>query len=70
MVEVLFDPCSEVFQVSEVDDEALGIGLSASEGEGDRPIMTVDERTVPVVSVLAMGKGNVAVGFFAGQHNI
>jgi hypothetical protein len=70
MVEVLFDPCSEVFQVSEVDDEALGIGLSASEGEGDRPIMTMDERTVTVVSVLAMGKGNVAVGFFAGQHNI
>jgi hypothetical protein len=32
--------------------------------------MTVDERTVTVVSVLAMGKGNVAVGFFAGQHNI
>ena len=70
MVEVLFEPCSEVFQVSEIDNEALGIGLTASEGEGDRPIMTVNEGTVTVVSVLAMGKGNVVVGFFAGQHNI
>jgi hypothetical protein len=32
--------------------------------------MTVNEGTVTVVSVLPMGKGNVVVGFFAGQHNI
>jgi uncharacterized protein involved in propanediol utilization len=70
MVEVLLEPCAEVFQVSEIDNEALGIGLTASEGEGDRPIMTVNEGTVTVVSVLPMGKGNVVVGFFAGQHNI
>lgn len=36
-----------------------------TKGEGDRPIVSVDEGTMPVVQVLAVREGNVLVGFFA-----
>jgi hypothetical protein len=30
--------------------------------------MAVNQGTVPVVQMLPMGEGNVAVSFFAGEH--
>ena len=68
MIEVFVDPCFEVFEPSKVDDEAVAVGLAAGKGEGDAPVVPVNECAVPFVVVLAVGEGDVAVRFFAGEH--
>ena len=68
VVEVGLDPVLEVFEIAEVDDKAVGIGLAAGKVEGDGPVVPVNEGAMPFVPVLAVGKGDVAVGFFAGEH--
>jgi hypothetical protein len=70
VVEILCDPGFEILQVTKVDDETISIGFPTCEGEGDCPVMAVYERAVTAVPVLAVGEGNVAVGFATGQHNI
>lgn len=69
VIEVFVDPGFKVFEVAEVDDKAVGIGLAAGEGEGDRPVVPVDLGAVSGVEVLAVGERDVAVGFFAGEHD-
>jgi hypothetical protein len=68
VVQVFVDPCLQVFKLTKVDDEAIRIGLAAGEGQGDAPVVPMDEGAVAFVSVLAVGEWNVAVGFFAGEH--
>lgn len=68
MIEVFVDPSLQVFQLSEIDDEAVFVCLLAGEGEGDRPVVPVDECAMAVVPMLAVSEGNVAIGFFAGEH--
>ncbi len=66
VVEILGDPGVEIFQVTKVDYETVGITFLAGEGEGDCPVMAVYEGAVAVVPVLAVGEGDVAVGFATG----
>ena len=68
MIEVLVDPGFEVFKLAEVNDEAVRVGFAAGEGDGNRPVVAVNERAMAIVQVLAVGERNVAVGFFAGEH--
>lgn len=68
VVQVFVDPCLQVFELTKVDDEAIRIGLAAGEGQGDAPIVPVDEGAVALVQVLAVGEWNVAVGFFTSEH--
>lgn len=69
MVEVLIDPGFKVFELAKVDDEAVGIRLLAGKGQCDAPVVAMDQGAVAVMAVLAVGKWNVTVGFFADKHN-
>ena len=66
VVEILCDPGFEIFQVTKVDDKTVGISFLTGEGEGDCPVMPVYEGAVAIVPVLAVGEGDVAVGFATG----
>ena len=66
VVEILGDPGFEIFQVTKVDHETIGITFLAGEGEGDCPVMAVYEGAVAIVPVLAVGEGDVAVSFATG----
>jgi hypothetical protein len=70
VVEVLVDPSFDVFEFAEIDDEAAGIRFAAGKGQGDRPVVAVDQCAMAVVQVLAVGERNVAVGFFTGEHGL
>ena len=68
MVEMFIDPSFEILEFAEVHDEAVGIGLAAGKSQDDRPIVPVDKGAVACVQMLAMGKGDIAVNFFASEH--
>ncbi len=68
VVEILVDPCFQILQLPEVDDEAVGVRLMAGESERDGPVMPVNEGAVPIVPVLAVGEGDVAIDLFASEH--
>ena len=68
VVEVLVDPLADVLQPAEIDDEAVGVGLGAAEGEGDAPVVPVNLRAMPVVQVLAVRERDVVGRLRAGEH--
>jgi len=68
VVEVFIDPGFYKFEIPEVDDKAVSIGLAASKAKGDAPVVTVDECAMSLMQVLAVRKRDVAVGFFTGEH--
>lgn len=65
---MLIYPCFEILQLSEIDDETVGVCFIAGEGEAYCPIVPVDHGTVPDVAVLAVGEWYIAVSFRAGEH--
>ena len=69
VIEVGFNPFLEVFEIAEIDDKAVGVGLATGKGQGDRPVVAVDEGAMPRVQMLAVREGDVAVGFLAGEHD-
>lgn len=68
MIQMLLYPRLQIFKAPEIDDKAIGVWLSATEGKRDRPVMSVNVGTVACVEVLPMGERNVAVSLFAGEH--
>ena len=68
MVEILVDPLFKILYFSEIQYEAIFVGLVAGKGECDRPVVPMYERAVAIVVVLAMGERDVAIGFFASEH--
>lgn len=66
VVEISGDPGVEIFQVTKIDYETVGITFLAGEGEGDCPVVAVYEGAVAAVPVLTMSEGDVAVGFATG----
>ncbi len=68
VVEVLVDPGLQILEIAEVDDEAIRIGLAAGKGQGNAPLVAVDQGAVAFVEVLAVGERVVAVGFFSSAH--
>ena len=70
MVEIFVDPGFEVFDLAEIDYKTVFVGFGTGEGQGDRPVVSVNECAMAVVPVLAMGKRNVLVGFCAGEHDL
>ena len=68
VVEIFGDPGLEIFQVTKVDDETVGISFLTGEGEGDCPVMPVYEGAVAIVPVLAVGEGDVAIGLGTSEH--
>jgi hypothetical protein len=68
VVEVLVEPPANVFEVSEVHDEAVVIEPLATEDESESPVMPVDEGAVTAVAVLAVGERDVRVCLRAGEH--
>ena len=41
VIEVGFNPFLEIFEVAEIDDKAVGVGLATGKGQGDRPVVAV-----------------------------
>ena len=68
VVQVLIDPCFEVAEFAEIDDEAVGIEFSGGKGELDRPIVAMNAGTMTFVERLAMAEGNIPVCFGASKH--
>lgn len=68
VIEMVFQPLAEELQFAEVDDETIFVEFFAAKGEGETPVVAMDLCTVPIVLVLAMGEGNVVVGFATSQH--
>jgi hypothetical protein len=65
VIQVFVDPGFQVFELAEIDYEAIAVGLDAGKSQCNPPIMAVDQCAVSVVAVLAVGERDVAVGFFA-----
>lgn len=68
VVQVLIDPCLEVAEFAEIDNEAVGIEFSGGKGELDRPIVAMNAGTMTFVERLAMAEGNIPVCFGASKH--
>ena len=62
MVEVFLNPFFDVFELAEIDDKAVLIGLGAGKGESECPVVPVQEGAMPGMAMLAMSEGNIAVG--------
>ena len=70
MVEVLIDPAPQILEFSKIDHEAVAVGLAAGKCQRDLPVVSVYERAMPIVVMLAVGERNVAVGLFTGEHSL
>ena len=68
MIQIFIDPLLEVFELSKVDNKAVFIGFVTSKSQYDCPVVSMDERAVAIMVVLAVGERNVAIGFFTSQH--
>ncbi len=69
MVEMFFNPLTDEFQLPEINDKTVFVQFGCLESKFDAPVMSVDKGTVPIVSVLPVGKRDVSVDFGAGEHD-
>ena len=68
MVQVLIDPILDKVEFAKIDYKPVFIQLRRLEGEGYGPAMAMQASATAFVKRLAVGKGNVPVGFAAGDH--
>ena len=68
VVEVFVNPLFYEFDFAEIDDEAVFVGRFTGECYGDVPVVSVHERAMSVVQMLAVGEGYVEVCFPASYH--
>src|ERR1700677_3360999 len=54
VIKILLDPCFKKFQLSKINHKSVLIRFPTSEGNRDSPVVTMDERTVPVVPMLSV----------------
>jgi hypothetical protein len=67
VIEMFVDPVLEKFQLPEIDNKTVPVGLVTTECDHDGPVVTVYEGAMSVVTMLAMGPWDVRVHFPTGQ---
>jgi hypothetical protein len=68
VIQVLLNPALDELELAEVHHKAVLVRLVASEGDCERPVVSVHERAMSVVQVLPVGKGNIRIGLLTGEH--
>lgn len=69
MVQMFGNPLIDKLNAPEIDDKAEMIKLFAGKGQRQRPIMPVNKRAMPRMTVLNMSYWDVGINFLAGVHS-